>query len=150
MQGHDQLDAVRDARAQVDAPQALEPRHGQVPKAHYHCRREGTVGRNTCKCDAHPPCVVKQGYVLRECPYTAANTAHGLATPHSHGLTAQAGEKCNKMLHGNVPERAEHPGLLQHVHQPPEVRVVGVLVEQDVRAQGGQACLPGRAGRERG
>ena len=79
---------------------------GRYEQAKYHCRREGPWGQHSCscKCDAHPPCAVRKGYVLRECKHTASSAAHGLAAPHSVASEdddADA-EGCNAMLHGNA------------------------------------------------
>jgi hypothetical protein len=69
-------------------------------QAKYHCKREGADGCK-CTCDAHPPCAVHQGYVLRECK--TRHSAHNLASPHSHALEDDdEQEACNEMLHGNA------------------------------------------------
>merc|ERR1719258_408141 len=66
----------------------------------YHCKREGKGGCK-CTCDAHPPCVVKQGYVLRECK--TRHAAHNVASPHAHALQDDDEDlACNRMLHGNA------------------------------------------------
>lgn len=73
---------------------------GKYEQAKYHCKREGTDGCK-CTCDAHPPCVVKQGYVLRECRMRHA--AHNVALPHAHALQDDDEDlACNRMLHGNA------------------------------------------------
>jgi len=73
-------------------------------KATYHCKRVGAWGAHTCNCtcDAHPPCVERQGFVLREC--ADHKSAHGLPMPHAHALTSSDtnATACNRMLHGNA------------------------------------------------
>jgi hypothetical protein len=82
------------------AQQRFNPANGKYEQAKYHCKREGADGC-TCTCDAHPPCVVKQGYVLRECK--TRHSAHNVASPHSHALQDDDEQlACNRMLHGNA------------------------------------------------
>ena len=45
---------------------------------------------------------------------------------------------------------ASPAGLLQHVHQPPAVRLVGVLEHQGVRAEDRRAAVRGRPGQRLG
>jgi hypothetical protein len=72
---------------------------GKYEQVKYHCRREGQSGCK-CTCDAHPPCVVKQGFVLRECKHEQ----HGAVTDPHHLSWADDDEDlpCNRMLHGNA------------------------------------------------
>ena len=78
---------------------------GKFERVQYHCRRVGPWGDHKCKCDCngHSPCVVEQGYVLRECAaptpgyHNAVHEAHRLP----EGQAAQ-GESCNRMIHGNA------------------------------------------------
>jgi len=82
------------------AQQRYNPVSGKYEQAHYHCKRDGKDGCK-CTCDAHPPCVVKQGYVLRECK--AHHSAHSITHPHAHALQDDDEELgCNRMLHGNA------------------------------------------------
>jgi hypothetical protein len=82
------------------AQQKYNPVSGNYEQAQYHCKREGLNGCK-CTCDAHPPCVVKQGYVLREC--MEHHSAHSITAPHAHALeNDDATLDCNRMLHGNA------------------------------------------------
>jgi hypothetical protein len=82
------------------AQQRFNPALNKYEQAKYHCKREGVDGCK-CTCDAHPPCVVKQGYVLRECK--TRHSAHNVASPHAHALADDDEQlACNRMLHGNA------------------------------------------------
>jgi hypothetical protein len=80
--------------------QKYDPATGTYQQAQYNCKR-GDNGDCHCTCDAHPPCVVRQGYVLRECQ--GRHAAHNIAEPHSIAIEDDdEHEACNEMLHGNA------------------------------------------------
>merc|ERR1711871_1893333 len=67
----------------------------------YHCRRKGQSGCE-CTCDAHPPCVVKPGFVLRECE-GSRRSLHTVTAPHNHATNDDDEDlECNTSLHGNI------------------------------------------------